>query len=215
MVEKLWHIDGTFGESLGYVVVRLFVECKFVGGETVFWFAPKNTVAAKSMVFRLHPFRAETPDALKHHYIAKSPNVAKLFASSKGNGENEPFYKALNQAINATVAMRFKVSSHPTLVNRRHGKIVMLNYPVVVCSSFSQLYAVDFLAESEPTAIGENFQLEAQYAFHDKDGTSCDEYFLLDVVEFDRLPSFEADVAEGAKVAAYLASVDFSIEDER
>ena len=215
VVEKLWPI-GIGGTFRGKVVVRLFVECKFVVGETVFWFAPKNTVAAKSIVCRLGPFRENDTYTLKHHYIAKSPNVAKLFASSKGNGqENEPFYKALSQALNATVAMRSQDPSHPTLAGPRNGKIkiVMLNYPVVVCSSFAQLYAVNFLAESEPIAIHENFQLEAQYAFHDKGGTSCNEYFLLDFVEFDQLASFEVDLAEGAKAAANLASAELLINE--
>ena len=207
VVEKLWPIGGAFGQHLGDVVVRLFVECKFVAAEAVFWFAPKNSDAATSLVCRLGPFRANNAYTFKHHYMAKSPTVAKLFASSNAKAqENEPFYKALNQALNATVAMRSQSPSHPSLVGRRQGKVVTLNYPVVVCSSFAQLYAVDFLADSEPAAIRENFQLEVQYAFHDRSGTQRDEYFLLDFVEFDQLTKFETAVAEGAAAGAYLAS---------
>lgn len=77
---------------------------------------------------------------------------------------------------------------------------------MVVCSSFAQLYAVDFLTDSEPTEVRENFELEVQYAFHDRSGNQRDEYFLLDFVEFDQLATFEQVVAEGAQAAAYLAS---------
>jgi len=207
VVEKLWPITGGFDQRQGDVIVRLFVECKFVAAEAVFWFAPKNTDAAKSLVCGLGPFRPDNTYTLKHHYIAKCNNVAKLFASSNAKAqENDPFYKALNQALNATVAMRSQSPSHPSLVGRRSGKVVRLDYPVVVCSSFTQLYAVDFLIESEPTAIQENFQLEVQYAFHDRGGSQRDEYFLLDFVEFDQLAKFEEEIAEGAKAGAYLAS---------
>lgn len=188
VVEKLWPIRGAFGRQQGYVVVRLFVECKFVAAEAVFWFAPKESDAAKRLVCSLGPFREDNEYTFKHHYLAKSRKVAKLFTSSNAKAqENEPFYKALNQALNAMVAMRSQSPSHPSLVHGCHGKVVKLNYPVVVCNSFAQLYEVDFLAESKPTAIQENFQLEVQYAYHDRDGNQRNEYFLLDFVEFDQL----------------------------
>lgn len=207
VVEKLWPISGHFGNQLGDIVVRLFVECKFVAAEAVFWFAPKNSSAAEALVCSLGPYRPDNKYTLQHHYIAKSRKVAKLFASSNSKSqETEPFYKALNQALNATVAMRSKAPSHPSLIGRHNGKVVTLNYPVVVCSSFAKLYAVDFLEESEPVAIQENFQLEVQYAFHDRTGSQRDDYFLLDFVEFDQLDKFEADIAEGANAGACLAA---------
>lgn len=208
VVEKLWPIRGTFNEFQGNIVVRLFVECKFVAAEAVFWFAPKDSAAANRLVCSLGPFLADNSYTMRHHYIAKSPNVAKLFASSNGKAqENEPFYKALNQALNATMAMRSQSPSHPELVGGgRQGKVVVLNYPIVICSSFAQLYAVDFLTESEPIVIQENFQLEVQYAFHDRSGNQRNDYFLLDFAEFDQLGKLEADIAEGATVGAYLAS---------
>jgi len=190
-------------------VVRLFVECKFVASEAVFWFAPKNTDAATELVCSLGPFRADNGLTSKHHYVAKSPNVAKLFASSNAKAqENEPFYKALNQALNAMVAMRSQSPSHPSLVGRQQEEVVTLDYPVVVCSSFTDLYAVDFFAQSEPTSIHENFQLEVQYAFLDREGKQRNDYFLLDFVAFDKLANYMSDISEGAEAAAYLGLPD-------
>lgn len=207
VAEKLWPIKDLFGHPEGDVVVRLFVECKFVASEAAFWFAPKNIAAATRLVCSLGPFTENNAHTFKHHYLAKSGNVAKLFASSNSRTqENEPFFKALNQALNATVAMRGQHPSHPSLSARRRGKLVVLEYPVVVCSSFSQMYAVDFLTESEPAKIQKNFQLEVQYAFLDRAGNHRDDYFLLDFVEFDQLPAFELSIAEGASAAAFLAS---------
>jgi len=207
VAEKLWPIKDLFGRPLGDVVVRLFVECKFVAAEAVFWFAPKNVRAATRLVCGLGPFTENNSYTSKHHYLARSANVAKLFASNNARAqENEPFFKALNQALNATVAMRGQHPSHPSLAGRRRGKLVVLEYPVVICSSFSQMYAVDFLSESEPVPIRENFQMEVQYAFLDRAGNHRDDYFLLDFVEFDQLPGFEASIAEGADAAAFMSS---------
>ncbi len=207
VVEKLWPLTDDWGRRRGDVVVRLFVECKFVVSETVFWFASKNMASALSLVCNCEPFRKDNTLTQKHHYLATSPKVAKIFASNNAkSSENEPFYRALNQALNATVAMRAQSPSHPELAKRRNGKTVVLQYPVVVCSSFSQLYAVDFLADSDPSAITDNFQLEVQYAFLDTGGNQRDDYFLLDFIEFDKLEAYGATIDAGAVAAVHLAS---------
>ena len=209
VVEKLWPIRDMWGGPHGDVAVRLFVECKFIASEAVFWMAPKNIAAAKALVCRSSPFREDKTYTDKHHYLATCPEVAKIFTSNNSKTqENEPFYKALNQALNATVALRLQPPTHPSLAGRRRGTLVTLEYPVVVCSSFSQLYAVDFLEESPATQVTENFQIEVQYAYLDKSGSSRDDYFLLDVVDFDQLPVYEDRVSKGAEAAAYLARRD-------
>lgn len=208
VAEKLWPIEDQFGQRFGDVVIRLFVECKFVAAEAVFWFTPKDMQAVRQLVHTTPPFRENNLYTEKHHYLSTSPKVAKLFSSANGKGtESEPFYKALNQALNGTVAMRGQSPAHPELPDwggRHH--LFTLNYPLVVCSSFDQLYAVDFLTESEPIAIGENFQLEVQYAYFDAAGHARNELFLLDFVEFGKLEQFEADIAKEATAAAYLGS---------
>jgi hypothetical protein len=85
---------------------------------------------------------------------------------------------------------------------------VTLEYPVVVCSSFSQLYAVEFLEESPAKEMEKNFQIEVQHAYLDRSGNQRDDYFLLDVVEFDQLAVYEKAVSKGAEAAAYLARRD-------
>lgn len=204
--EKLWPITDTFGQHKGDVLVRLFVECKFVAAETVFWFAPKNTDAAEALVCGVWPFRKDNSYTWKLHYISRCPAVAKVFASGNDRApENDPFFKALNQALNATVALRGQSPSHPSLAGRQGDKLVVLEYPVVVCSSFAQLYGTDFFKEAEPTPIGENFQMEIQYAYLDRGGDQRNDYFLLDFVAFDQLPIYESAITEDANAAAHLA----------
>jgi hypothetical protein len=207
VVEKLWPISDDWGRKGGNVVVRLFIECKYVPTETVFWFAPKNLASALGLVCSFGPFRKNNSFTEQHHYLATNRRVAKLFASNNGKGtESEPFYRALNQSLNATVSMRSKEPTHPALARRSNGKVVLLQYPVVVCNSFGNLYSVDFLADSKPENIRENFQLEVQYAFVDSNGKNQEDYFLLDFVEFEQLEAFAAAIDVGATGAAYLAS---------
>jgi hypothetical protein len=207
VVEKLWPISDSYDQVEGDVVVRLFVECKFVAAETAFWFADKDKIAAMRLTCSLGPFRKGNTYTDKHHYLTTSPRVAKLFASKNSKAaENEPIYKALNQSLNATVAMRAQLPSHPGLKKNPNRKTVTLSYPVIVCSSFSQLYGVDFLGDSPPHSIDDNFQLEVQYAFVDRDAKQRNDYFLVDLVEFAKLPTFAKVIGEGASAAAYLAA---------
>jgi hypothetical protein len=141
----------------------------------------------------------------KHHYLAQSPKVAKVFATSANKApETEPFYKALTQALNAMVSMRGEPITVPALKNSTPQ--VVIEFPVVVCSSFDHLFAVDFYAESTPTPISENFQLEVRYAYIGRNNSHYDEYFLLDFVEFNQLEKFAQAIAEDANVAAFFAA---------
>jgi hypothetical protein len=61
-------------------------------------------------------------------------------------------------------------------------------------------------AKPEPTKIKENFLLEVQYAFHDRNGSPHDECFLLDFVEFAQLDKFEQDIDKDTEIfKSYLA----------
>ena len=205
VAEKAWPIKDAFGRWQDNLVVRLFVECKFTSQYAVFWFADKDLSEAKALVSAGGVFPESNLHTDKHHYIAHSPKVAKLFASNVQKGQEfEPFYKALNQALNALVSMRGKPILLPAV--KRHGATSVLDFPVVVCSSFAPLWGVDFYADSVPTPMADNFQLEVRYAYVDSRGVNRDDYFLLDFVEFGRLPQFVGLVSEDAKVAAYMLS---------
>ena len=207
IAEKLWPVKNVFGRPMDDVAMRLFIECKFVPSHTVFWFADKDQDSAQDLVCASGSFRADNMYTKRHHYLAHSSKVAKLFATSASKAqENEPFYKALNQALNAMVSMRGQPVSIPAL--KRSGKTprVIIELPVVVCSSFDQIYSVDFHTESNPELIKDNFQLEVRYAYIDRYNNQRDDYFLLDFVEFSQLEKFAKGIDEDAKVAAFFAS---------
>ena len=206
IAERHWPMTDDFGRWCGDVVVRLFIECKFVPSHAVFWFTEKDMAAAEALVCRVGGFRSNNTYTNSHHYLSTCARVAKVFASETNKGQDfEPFYKALNQVLNAQVSMRrrrpFSLQS-----NRASGaKLLVIDYPVVVCSSFDKLYATDFYDDIEPAKIPGNFQLEVQYAYFESEGTHKDDYFLVDFVEFSRLPELSALIAKDAEVAAYLS----------
>ena len=207
VAEKVWPIHAHFNQRYGDVVVRLFIECKFVGADAVFWFTPKNMQQAKNLVCRTLPFRSDNLYTDKHHYLTGKQRVAKLFATAGTKGtDSDPFFKALNQALNATLAMRALSATHPSLADRRGTRLVKLSYPVVVCSSFGRMYATDFFGDAEPEVIGDNFLMEVEYAYFDQGGNPRNELFLLDFVDFAKLEQFENAIEEEVRAAAYLAS---------
>lgn len=210
VAEKLWPVHAHFGKHpVGDVAVRLFIECKFIPSHSVFWFTEKDAEAAESLVLSSGPFRQNNIHTKRHHYLAQSPNVAKLFATSVGrSADNDPYYRALNQVLNAMVSMRGGQIAVPEIKNRRRGPMALLEFPVVVCSSFNQAYGVDFYTDSAPQRIKDNFQLEIQYAYLDKGGAQRNEHLLLDFVEFDQLKSFVTGIEEDAKVAAFFVGPD-------
>jgi len=204
VVEKAWPITGGFGDRVGDVVIRLFVECKFVPGYSVFWFTNKSLKAVKDLVCFSGLFRPSNTFTSKHHYLAGDGRVAKLFSSSNARGqEGEPFYKALNQALNGLISLREQ--PRPSVGNAGRC-LAILDFPVVVCNSFANIYASDFDGLQEPSGVRDNFQLEVQYAYVAPSGQARDEMFLLDFVEYERLGQFVAALKEDAEVAGLFAS---------
>lgn len=208
IVEKTWPIMGSFREYLGGVVVRLFVECKYVPGHSVFWFTNKSRTAVEELLCNTGPFRENNTYTAKHHYLL-GDRVAKLFTSSNNRGQEvEPFYKALNQALNGLVSLRAQPPKASLSATSTDDILAVLDFPIVVCSSFSSLYAADFDGQHEPNEIRENFQLEVEYAYVSSSGQATDELFLLDFVEYNKLPVFVAALQEDAHVAGFFSARD-------
>ena len=206
IAERLWPVPTTFGHSEDNIAVRLFIECKFVPSHSVFWFAEKDQDSAQTLVCNRHHFRPSNIHTQKHHYLAQSSKVAKLFATSASKAmENEPFYKALNQVLNAMISMSGRPLSVPAPGQSQMPPLDVIEFPVIVCSSFDKIYSVDFYTESQPESIKDNFQLEVRYAYIDRYNKQQDDYFLLDFVEFSKLEKFTEAIEEDAKTLALFA----------
>jgi hypothetical protein len=195
IAEKHWIFKPSFGrreQRAGAIIIKLFVECKYIAQPTVFWFSDKDVVVARNWVNRNTPLSGEdNAYTEKHHYLASNPKVAKLFASkTQPSTENEAMYRALNQSLNAMVYLRRGQSIIRELTERTIPILKRVEMPVIVCDSFSNFYRVEMDRPDQPRTIDDNFQLEVNYAYMNSEGSQRTEYFLIDVVDFRKLDSF-------------------------
>lgn len=204
IAEKAFDAKDSFEKYFGTVNVKLFIECKYISQKTVFWFHNKDKLKATELVNQMIPSGNGHPSIMKHHYLAGVDSVAKLFSDERKNSaDNEIFYKALNQSLNAMVYYRNKESIIKLPPSRNGYVLETLNYPIIVCNSFDNLYRVEIDTDTVPSNITENFQLEVNYAYMTSDGNNKNEYFLIDILNFDLFDSFLEKIEVDTQLFSY------------
>jgi hypothetical protein len=175
-----------FNQFVGIINVRIFIECKHINGEIAFWFDNKNKTNANARVISDTPLKQHNIYTQKHHYLIDG-RVAKLFSKKRGS-DQDVIYKALTQTLHALIYYR---DHHiPSMLPQNGLKtLANLDYPVIICNDFENLYQVHDDG-SGFSSLSENFQLEVNYAYVSKAGNSRLEYFLIDIVDFDKFEAF-------------------------
>ena len=85
IAEKSWPYYGFKGKN-GAVIIKLFIECKYIPQANLFWFSDKDVASAKQWVIANTPLRENNIFTERHHYLATNPKVAKLFATPVKTG---------------------------------------------------------------------------------------------------------------------------------
>jgi len=195
-----------FGRAVNTINVRLYIECKYIDQPNVFWFHARDINSANNLVRSNYYLPDNNRYTLEHHYLKDNLKVAKLFACNKSvQSDNEPFYKALNQSINAMIYHRGKGTIINSPKNQSQYIRHTIDYPVIVCSSLSRLYSVDISTESAPALITDNFQLEVNYAYINASGRNIDEYFLIDITSIDKIDEFLKCIEHDAEIIGFLS----------
>lgn len=65
-----------------------------------------------------------------------------------------------------------------------------VNYPVIVCNNFKNLYRVDIDSNLDPVNITDNFHLEVNYAYMTSGNSNMNEYFLIDILDYHSFDTF-------------------------
>jgi hypothetical protein len=198
IAEKSWILKGDpfSARKYGAVIVKLFIECKYIPQANVFWFSHKDIASAREWVVTNTPLRKDNMFTERHHYLATNPKVAKLFASKNlPNTENEPIYRGLNQSLNAMVYLRRRPPINREFREQEIRVLTTIEVPVIICNSFADFHAVDMEQPGEPRPIDGNFQLEVNYAYLDSQKNPRMEYFLIDIVDFNKVDEFLAALA--------------------
>ncbi len=199
-----------FGEWIGTTNIRLFIECKYVKNNNVFWFDDKEYIKALERVILDTPLEDPYLWSItkKHHYL-REEKVAKLFdTESNKQIENESIYKAMTQSINALTYYRKETSIIPKVKDKAYNILSLVNYPVIICNSFDNFYKYDPIEKRDPVVINHNFQLEVNYAYIDKEKKYKNEYFLIDIVDFNKVNDFIKDL-EGNDLKAIREKIGY------
>lgn len=205
IAEKSFPINNFWGQMAGEINVRLFVECKYIPQKTVFWFHEKDIEKAENLAIRSFGLRKDNSYTSQHHFLSHSNSVAKLFSDGKSKqADNETFFKALNQSLNAMVYFRFRNSIIP--IKERRNVLKTICYPIICCNSYENLYKVDISAEKlDPEKIPNFFQLEVNYAYCDIEGRDSQEFFLIDIVALDNFSKLLNSIEEDVKIVGHFA----------
>ncbi len=191
LVEKAYKFSDHMLDIYGTLNVKLFIECKYIKQGVVFWFDKKDIEATKHWLLQHTSFRENNVFINEHSYLMKNEMVAKLYKSNnKPNLEYDPIYKALNQCLHSIVYMRTKRSIIRSTNKRFDNLLELLSLPVIVFNDFDDFYRIDMNDQATPQKISDNFQLEVNYAYIDTSGNSRNKYFLIDVIDFNRLDSY-------------------------
>lgn len=205
IAEKLYPVKDVFHTNiLGYINIRLLIECKYVAHDTVFWFDDKDIERAIKRTMQDtgldHPARNGSIE--KHHYLS-NVRVAKLVASNaKKNEENEAINRAINQNLNALAYYRNRNDLRLTSGYEEYEEHILkcISYPLIVVNSFEKFHQTLMTVGSKPQTINTPFQLEVNYAYTDKSRKGHNEYFLIDVMSIDMLSTFLSECIGTADV---------------
>lgn len=191
VVEKEFVYGDGYTETSGTINVKLYIECKYILKINVFWFSDKDLESTKELVINATPNYDNKKYIKDHHYLEYSGPVAKLFAGANNREvENEVIYKALNQSLNAMVYHRATDSIIPEAVSKGHNILETIEYPLIVCNNFDNFLRTDVGSAEDPFLITDNFQLEVNYAYMDSGREQKSEYFLIDVIDYNKLDKY-------------------------
>lgn len=185
-------------ESKVQIVIQLFLECKYVDQEIIFWFddIDKNKAVSKlesetGLNIRYDNKTSGDIGSEKFHYLIDKKSV-KLFSANVNKAD--VIYKAINQVLNA---QNYWNNSSPLLCpfsNYNNGYFKkIIKYPVIVCDNFTKLIEVELQNNGKYSTkkIDNKFLIETNYICSNEGVSKIqNSYSLIDVVNLNYLGIF-------------------------
>lgn len=180
--EYLIHKD-PFNRFTEKIIIKLFIECKYINSPTVFWFKNRDLDNAIKLS-KDNEILNDKPDnclndLTKHHYVKRN-DVTGQWQSEN----NDIFAEAQHQVLKAMLF--FKETGQESYE---------IDYPIIVTNDFNQLFRRE-LPPQEHKNIVDNFQIEINYAYKNKGNDNIIKYFLIDVVKLEMLEGFIDELEE-------------------
>jgi len=199
IAEKAFKVIDWSGRTIATLNIKFFIECKYINGEIVFWFDNKNKEEAIERIIVDTPLKhPEKNSATNNHHYLNNDEVAKLFNSNFNRSlDNEIIYKAISQSLNSMISYK----NAGSIISKQENETIdveqtIINYPLILCNDFSKFYKVDSEKSEGYSKVDDNFQLEVNYAYLNKDRDSKNEYFLIDVIDFKKFDLFLKELEE-------------------
>ena len=162
------------------VTARLYIESKYIKDPIVLWNTQKNLekavdLALSSRVFSSRDrayFAAHGVAGIpRHHYVAPQA-VAKVAAKA---GQHDVLYEGMNGCLNGMLAFR---EQHEDGYNT-------VDFPIIAVNPAPPIFVREQAHPDGYVTAGSSPQLEVDYPVG-----KGNEYFLIDIVSVDNLPSF-------------------------
>jgi hypothetical protein len=189
IAEKTFEIMDNFGQEYGSMNIQLTIECKYINDLTVFWFDKPDENKLNDKIVSDMSLNIRSSYEIGNHINASTPNhhylkveVAKLYTTNTGSkNEQEIMFKAINQSLSSHIYFE----RNTTIIKKVPQLKSTLRYPMIVCKNFDNFYRAD-----NKKKIENNFLLEVNYAYYDEQRKSKEEYFLIDVINFEKFEDF-------------------------
>jgi hypothetical protein len=212
IAEKWFKPEGT---NNAFVIVRFFIECKFILDPTVFWLDNRNKKRAEEVIRKSGNFHDPSNILVKegHHYLSQT-KIAKLFESnSKKTQDGELVYKAITQSLNSLIYYR-KKKPHDYDEYASKYAVSVLDYPLIISNSFTNFFGKDTTTNSEIIQLIEPFQLEVRYAYFDQ-MLPREETFYIDILSLEMIDIFIKNIVDNdVELARQKASDDLRQRQE-
>lgn len=183
--------------------VQLFIECKYIKQEVVFWFDEIDINKAvvlneeKYDISIVSPQRGSGDIKMEEIPNLSSKKVAKIFSTNLN--KEDVIHKAVDQCLSAKIYYdQYKPGPlFYDFVHIQEAKTKIIRFPLVVCDNFNKLKEVEFENDSFYTnSIQDNFKLELNYSYPDKKNIHIEDYFLIDFIDAEKLEDFIKNFVE-------------------
>jgi len=173
----------SFSRNSEKLVVKLFIDCKYIKSPVVFWFTNRNYEKAAKLAMD-NPILEDKPeyyiraDNKPHHYISEeNREVTRQWTSEQTDVIADAQHKVLKALI--------------FFSENDNDEYYEIRYPVIVVNDFSEFAKrVEGDGAGKYNVINNNFQIETDYSYKNKDNKNITKYFLLDVVSYQLLEDF-------------------------
>jgi len=208
IAEKEFNIDSNQKDK-GTINIKLFIECKYIRQPIVFWFDKKNIKKAQERIIADTPLKQKSENKLiiAHHYF-RDQEVAKLFTPNKNN--DDVIYKAISQSLSSMIYDNEHNKKTTHCDTRFKKELKTINYPLILCNSFDNFFYSYFDEKNKEIVAriidkdhyNKCFQIEVNYVYLDDGKKSINDYFLIDVIDFNQFDDYLENVLEKLDIDA-------------